>query len=192
MPEVYNHSRFLVDLARRYLPTESPCIGIEVGVWKGETSRYLLSEIQTLTLWLVDCWEPSPFHLARNQFSEMAKQRNKPEVFAMWERTARGNVQEFGKRASILKGDFRERADGIGDNSSDLVFLDASHSYQDTMEQLIWYTPKVRRGGIVAVHDYDWPRPGYEVVKEAVDAFCRFVGVKPSVDQGSYTAWWVK
>ena len=69
---------------------------------------------------------------------------------------------------------------------------DAAHSYRDTMEQILWYLPKVREGGLVTGHDYGYPRAGYEVVAQAVDAAARFFRADLHVDKGSYFWWWRK
>ena len=80
----------------------------------------------------------------------MAQQKDRPDVFAAWEREARGDTAFAGDRCRILKADFREAAESIPDGSAwEFVFLDAAHSYRDTMEQILWYLPKVRDGGLV-------------------------------------------
>ena len=73
-----------------------------------------------LNVWLLSrCggrWDhPAPFRDPRNQFSMMAQQQNRPDVFAAWEREARGNTAFAGERCRILKADFREAAELIAD-----------------------------------------------------------------------------
>jgi hypothetical protein len=191
LPEVYRHSRFLANLIKRHLPLEAPIRGAEVGVWKGETSRWLLTQCGNLSLTLVDQWSPEPFKLDRNKFSAMAKQNNRPDIWASWERDARKNLAEFGDRAQIVKADFRAAAKSIEAASLDFVFLDAAHSYQDTMRQMLDYTLRVRPGGLVCVHDYGYPEPGYKVVSEAVDDFLRYFELTPNLDPESWVAWWI-
>jgi len=186
------HGKFLTALLAEEFPPTLQLRGAEVGVYKGETSHMLLSRFPALNLYAVDCWEPSPFKLGRNQFSAMAQQQNRPEVFAAWEREARTNTAFAGERCQVLKGDFRKMAAKIPSQSLDFVFLDASHSYQDTMEQILWYLPKVRIGGLVTGHDYGYPAKGYEVVAEAVNAAATFLGAELHVDHGSYVWFWKK
>ena len=140
MLSVYPHSRYLAGLLRAHLDDpKQPFVGAEVGVYKGETSAHLLREFPGLTLYAVDCWHPGPFRDSRNQFSMMAHQKDRPDVFAAWEREARSNTAFAGDRCRILKFDFREAAELVNDNSLEFVFLDAAHSYRDTMEQILWY-----------------------------------------------------
>lgn len=57
----------------------------------------------------------------------------------------------------------------------DLVFIDADHSQQACRADLLAWAPKVRRGGLLMVHDYwrdDDVAKKFGVI-EAVDAFCR-------------------
>ena len=62
MLSVYPHSRYLAGLLRAHLADSTqPFVGAEVGVYKGETSAYLLREFPGLTLYAVDCWHPAPF-----------------------------------------------------------------------------------------------------------------------------------
>jgi hypothetical protein len=86
---------------------------------------------------------------------------------------------------SVPVSRFREAAELINDSSLEFVFLDAAHSYRDTMEQILWYLPKVREGGLFTGHDYGYPRAGCEVVAQAVDAAARFFRADLHVDRGS-------
>jgi len=78
------------------------------------------------------------------------------------------------------------------DRPAVFCFLDAAHSYVDTRDQIACYEPLVRPGGIVAGHDYGFPRAGYEVVKQAVDEAADQLGVQLHVDKPSYVWWWTK
>ena len=54
------------------------------------------------------------------------------------------------------------------DNSLDFVFIDANHSYEFVKDDINAWYPKVKKGGILAGHDYDRSWPG---VIQAVDEF---------------------
>jgi hypothetical protein len=53
------------------------------------------------------------------------------------------------------------------DRSLDFVFIDGSHEYEDVKEDIYYWYPKVKRGGIISGHDYT----NYPGVKKAVDEF---------------------
>jgi len=189
--KVHKHSRFLAQLLARELHQQSRLVGVEVGVHRGFTSHHLLQSLPGLFLYLVDRWDPAPFKAPENQFSMMAKQQDRPAVFEGWYREAVRNTSAFANSRRILRMDFR-RAVGEIDQPLDFCFLDAAHSYVDTRDQIACYEPLVRPGGIVAGHDYGFPRAGYEVVKQAVDEAAEQLGVQLHVDKPSYVWWWTK
>lgn len=59
----------------------------------------------------------------------------------------------------------------------DVVFVDTSHAYQHTIEELALYFPRVRPGGRIVLHDTEVERPDLTnednfPVKRAVEQFC--------------------
>jgi len=52
------------------------------------------------------------------------------------------------------------------DNSLDFVFLDASHDYESVKEDIFAWYPKLKLGGKIGGHDYNW-----DTVKCAVHDF---------------------
>ena len=47
-----------------------------------------------------------------------------------------------------------EAAGQFEDESLDFVFIDASHEYEDVKADIMAWMPKVKRGGVLAGHDY--------------------------------------
>jgi predicted O-methyltransferase YrrM len=45
-------------------------------------------------------------------------------------------------------------ADDFLDNSLDFVYIDAGHRFDDVVQDIIKWTKKVRKGGIISGHDY--------------------------------------
>lgn len=52
-------------------------------------------------------------------------------------------------------------------NTLDMILIDTSHTYDQTMAELAAYGPRMRRGGLIACHDTQWdegdislPKPG--------------------------------
>lgn len=62
-------------------------------------------------------------------------------------------LQFIGCASSLAK-------DKIKDNSVDLLFLDASHEYDQTKKELEDYWPKIKPGGLLLGHDYRTKSPG--------------------------------
>jgi len=72
----------------------------------------------------------------------------------------------FPDRVKILRMDTVAAAKEIEDGSLDFVFIDADHTYEGCKADICAWLPKVRDGGLVSGHDYNWPS-----VKQAVDEF---------------------
>jgi len=139
-------------------------VGAEVGVERGRTSRRLLLRYPKLHMVLVDLWEQGD--------GGGTTSKSKKQLMACHQE-ALDNMRGFEpSRWSVLQGVSWEMANQIKDGSLDLVFIDASHTYEDVTRDLrAWYN-KVRSGGVVSGHDYlgRWePVPG--LVKKAVDEF---------------------
>ena len=61
-----------------------------------------------------------------------------------------------------------EASNLYADNSLDFVFIDANHSYEFVKDDIKHWYPKVKKGGILAGHDYIPAWPG---VIQAVNEF---------------------
>lgn len=80
----------------------------------------------------------------------------------------------------------------IKDSSLDLVFIDADHRYEAVKEDIIAWLPKIRKGGILSGHDYDYPR--YGGVTIAVDELLTDFELELDADGEVPTVkvWWKK
>lgn len=110
-----------------------------------------------------------------------------PDVYKKAKEVLRGTAITHKGTSKEMVGEFK---DGI----LDWVYIDADHHYDHVKEDInIWY-PKVRRGGIVAGHDYC--RYGGMEVIDAVDEFIKENGYKINLTtddywQGeSFPTWW--
>jgi len=138
--------------------------GAELGLWKGDTFLYLLSECPDLYLVGVDLWEAQPKH-------------NGPENWTNWDHKAheeavRKGAQRFSQRARIIKDTTHNAAEMVDDASLDFVFIDADHSTEGVRQDIEDWGPKLKETGWFFGHDIDWPTvraavddllPGYEI-----------------------------
>ncbi|NIT59155.1 MAG: hypothetical protein GWN00_23910, partial [Aliifodinibius sp.] len=58
----------------------------------------------------------------------------------------------------------------IPDGMLDFVYIDADHRFDHVMQDIILWFKKIRRGGILSGHDYDF---GNGDVGDAVKVFCK-------------------
>ena len=131
--------------------------GAEVGVAEGSNAKFMLDTIAGLQLMAVDPWHP----YARWSQERMDKR------YAKCCRKLRG----YGPRVDIIRKTSLDHAKDVADGSLDFVYLDGFHEFDWIMQDIINWAPKVRKGGIVAGHDY---YPFYRAgVIDAVDVYVK-------------------
>jgi hypothetical protein len=144
---------------------------VEVGVWKGRSLAFFAVESvrrrKTGRIFAVDHWIGSAEHRKGGFFHEPLLDV-KDGLFNRFLR----NMEPVAHLVEVVRKPSLEAAEGFGDASVDAVFIDASHDYRSVFADLGAWTPKVRAGGILAGHDYDWPG-----VREAVAEFAAARGV---------------
>lgn len=148
------------ELARRAL--DGDCI-VEVGSFLGRSACYLGSKLKesnkNVTLLCVDTW-PSTYKL---------NDGGPRDIEAPFE-TFLANVRQSDlldyvipiRSPSVVAATFVR-------NGLSSVFIDGDHSYEGCRDDIVAWLPKVRRGGILAGHDYSDTFPG--VIKSANELF---------------------
>ena len=84
--------------------------------------------------------------------------------------------QRFAGRYRILRASTRDAAEHFVDGYFDWIYLDATHTYAEARDDLRTWWPKLRVGGLLSGHDYQFQYQargdGYTFgVKDAVDEF---------------------
>jgi len=134
----------------------------EIGVAEGYFSADILSwDVHFPKLYMVDRWRCVPTVKGDSSNPQGWHDKNLAE--------ARARVSQFGDRAVFLQGDSTAMAKMVPNRSLALLYIDGDHSFEGVYSDLLDWVPKVRTGGIVALHDYEAPQYG---VKEAVTRFC--------------------
>ena len=140
-------------------------IGAEIGVAQGYFSEAMFKAIPNLELYCVDAWTP----YKENRWGG-SEQRNSHHYGATLQRLGKYN-------AKIIRKFSMEAVRDIPYNSLDFVYIDACHAFDYVMQDLIEWSKKVRKGGIVSGDDY-YKFKGAGVI-EAVDAYTSVHGIKP-------------
>lgn len=73
---------------------------------------------------------------------------------------------------------FSTQAYGDCPKSIAAIFIDGDHEYSSVKHDIISYTPRVVKGGLIAFHDYSDQYPG---VLKAVDELCDNEGFEPII-----------
>lgn len=138
--------------------------GAEIGVAQGYFSEAMFKVIPDLKLYCVDIWKP----YSENRWSAN-EDRNEKYYQTTVDRLSKYNCE-------IIRKMSMDAVKGFPDNSLDFVFIDANHSFDYVMEDLIEWSKKVRIGGIVSGDDYYHFRKAGVI--EAVDAYTKAHGIK--------------
>lgn len=118
----------------------------ELGIAEGFFSSDILRWENTGLLYMVDAWERIAYQSGDGSSPQEWHDKN---YNAAMER-----VKFAGDRVKVLRGLTSAMSEKVEDESLDMVYLDACHTYECVMEDLAKWFPKVKKGGIVAGHDY--------------------------------------
>jgi len=144
-----------IDLAK-YFKEKGFKIGAEIGVADGRFSEILCQENPSMKLICVDPWAPYD--------ESWRTQGTQDKAF----NEAVEKLKNYNAR--IIRKTSVEASLEIKDEVLDFVFIDGSHIFDQVMTDIILWTKKVRKGGIVSGHDYcQFTDSG---VIEAVNKYC--------------------
>ena len=143
--------------------------GVEVGVFLGELSAYLLKQLPLLHLMMVDPWTPavpgSRYHASGEWHGTLT--HGQQESFY---REAVNRTQPFEARRLVVRQPSVVAAKDVVDGSQDFVFIDGEHTYEAVVEDIAAWAPKVKPGGLLCGHDYaNYQFPFGISVKQGVD-----------------------
>ena len=128
---------------KHLIETHNLKVMVEVGVRDGRTTFYLLDNIPDLTIYAIDM---------------SIKGFYNKEV-----------AEKYKDRLIAIEATSEKAAEQIKDNSIDLVFIDANHSYPFVKSDIVKYTPKLKATGMLTGHDIDYPgvnKAVNELIKE--------------------------
>lgn len=149
----------------------------EIGVWKGHLMRKILrsySDIPFLNeYWAIDQWD-----IMGEEHGRMGKL-----TYEDWTEKYRRCCEDmyWFKKLRVVRLTSKKAVTLFPKGYFDMVFIDASHFYEDVHEDIGLWLPMVRKGGILSGHDYNNVRfPG---VKKAVDEAFGEENIERSVDK---------
>ena len=124
---------------------------VELGAWKGKSSAFLVVEAYNkspkIEVHIVDTWGGNPFDGSQDQSNDLYDKFI--SNMSLLARPYQAHTMTTNEAAGLFK-----------DESLDAVFIDADHSYEAVKTDIQNWMPKVRKGGILAGHDYNSAWPG--------------------------------
>jgi SAM-dependent methyltransferase len=120
---------------------------VEVGVWKGLSLSSILDICKSNNneLYAIDAWLPVENDPA------LSESRTR-DIFSIF----KTNLKLLGHSDTVrvIRKRSLEAADDFSDNSLDLVFIDADHSYNAVIADIRKWWDKLKPGGILCGHDF--------------------------------------
>lgn len=183
--------------------------GVEVGVYKGSFSKYILSKWGG-TLYMVDVWRG-----LGDEYQDMSNHIYHSDAYS----TTMENIQGYEDRGIMIRANSKIASEMFEDESLDFVYIDANHAYDFVVEDINLWFPKLKKGGIFSGHDYmrmDWYNDpnfcqngkdkhiytntfdgglfynGVFGVNPAVDEFCAKHNYKVNVTDEWFGTWWFR
>ena len=153
---------------------------VEVGAFKGRSTAYMAELIKLsgkkIKFNVVDTWQGSPEH------QKGAPDEDKDVVDGSLFDAFTANMKPLAKYYKPIQAESVEASWKFEDKSLDFVFIDADHSTEAVTADIQAWLPKIKPGGVIAGHDYNYPS-----VQEGVHKF-----FDPSSVQGGGTCWVVQ
>jgi predicted O-methyltransferase YrrM len=151
--------------------------GAEVGTFHGMSAVMWCKHNPLLTL---SCVDPFTSYWGRRDQSSQDGNYEKAIVA----------LKPF--RATIIREQSLEAVRRFEDQSLDFVYIDGDHRFDQVVQDIVQWVPKVRKDGLVIIHDYcAFVRAG---VMKAVDAYTHCHRIEPwyVTQDTTPTAFWRK
>lgn len=139
---------------------------VELGAWKGKSTSFIVTEIVNRGLdtefYTVDTFK------GYNEASE-TREVNDYNAYDLGSLYAefQVNTAHLKEHFTTIVSESHLATTWFEDGSVDAIFIDAGHSYESVMKDLKAWYPKMRKGGMMAGHDFFH----YEGVHKAVLEF---------------------
>jgi hypothetical protein len=136
---------------------------LEIGSWKGRSVSFLGVEVKNqekdIDIYCVDTWAGSVDHKDYNLLD--------PNFIY---NTFLNSIQPIKDIVTPIKMTSLEASVTFPDEYFDFIFIDASHIYENVLDDMTAWFPKLKTGGLFAGHDYGtWDGVTRAVNKWVVD-----------------------
>lgn len=121
---------------------------VEIGVWKAEFSRFILSGCSSIEkYYMIDPWENlddwnKPFNVGSNEFEKIYDEAMSSTTFAS-------------EKIEVLRGKTKAVIDSIPNKTLDFSYIDGDHTLRGITIDLICLLPKIKDFGIIAGDDFN-------------------------------------
>lgn len=167
-------------------------VGAEIGVDTGDFSWNLLNNTTLNKLYCVDNW--------MDNFGSDFRPGAYDPVGVNRKQKAVERLIEFAGRFSIIHEDSFNAAQNIDNESLDFCYIDGDHSLEGIYVDLYTWIHKVKKGGVIAGHDFKdgrnsgmknyWGEQLDFKIETVVRFFCEKYGYKLNTAGRRVKSWW--
>ena len=157
-------------------------IGVELGVWKGDSSEKFLQRAKHLHLvdpWMIEAYKDDPnehgsYTEYLNKYSKIVKSKNSDDFQMFYDNIYKSVIKRFSNKSVTIHRcttteffkNFHEKVDW--------VYIDALHSFEGCLTDLRNSLIIIKPGGLILGDDYG----NKKGVVAAVDTFIKETGLK--------------
>lgn len=163
-----------------YLKERGFKVGVEIGVERGMFSKTLCSQYPEVKLYCIDPWK------AYKTYREHVSQE---KLDGFYEDTKQ-RLSHF--NCEIIRKFSIDAVKDFEDESLDFIYIDANHNYENVMLDMILWLPKLKKGGMLAGHDYKKFKGQNHIygVVPAVNDYAKFLGKELIIWRGDKSPSW--
>lgn len=170
MKIVNSREEYLNEL-RNLLPEKPICV--ELGVETGDFSKMILKNLNPQKLYLVDPWETGFDKNDAQTYGQVLN--NLPTAYStekQYQNILKDLYHQIKTNQVIVRPDFSYNVvNDFRENYFDFIYIDSCHLYNAVKSDLNSFLPKLKKGAIMAGHDY-FEYDNFGVIK-AVDEFIK-------------------
>lgn len=115
-------------------------VGAEIGVSRGGYALTMFKRLDIKHLYLIDCYAK---YIQKGEELDFSKEKE-----VMFER-----LKEYEDRYTLFEMTSEKAHVLVKDNSLDFVYIDSNHQFSYVLDDIRWWSKKVKSKGVIGGHD---------------------------------------
>jgi hypothetical protein len=148
--------------------------GAEIGVWKGDTTAYLLDKNPGLHMTGIDPYpvveNNTEADLLRFGVDHWLWFKDNVDADGMYAQTSL-RLSLYGERAELIRKPSVDAAKDFPDEHFDFVYIDGNHFYESVKADIVAWVRKVKVGGWIIGDDFSWLLRSDQVARAVMESF---------------------
>jgi hypothetical protein len=128
------------------LSNKDSITGAEIGVFNAQTSTELMQILPELKLYMIDPWK----EFSKEEYDDASNHCQKIQDARYY--LSKAIAEVYG--GEVIRKTSAEALNEFSNESIDFVYIDANHEFNHITEDLRGWWGKIKKGGILAGHDY--------------------------------------